>query len=266
MLALIDKCHEGTWTDGCEQVRSKLHIKRTNRTDGVSLRPLRNSTSFQLNLKGEMEPTVDDLVRRFHLFARHPITHGEGVQVADYHDGEYYGFHHDSLTRRATFLLYLNDIPEGGGGETIFPLVRAPGVADDAEPPLPPAVIGRDREHLDYKVEKMEDMLPYCASDFYLKFRPVAGTAILFYNYGPDYSLDQYAIHAGCPVKGNHRKSIMQRWMRFEKNTLFGKAGDDIQRVRTYWGHSRNIPPGVPHNSTGAVGGAVGADVRPLEL
>lgn len=217
-------------------------------TDGVD-RPLRNSSSFQLTLRGEIDPAVDDIVRRGHAFVRHPITFGEGVQVADYHDGEYYGFHHDSLTRRATFLLYLTDVPEGGGGETIFPLVRAPGVPDDAVPPLPPAVVGHKPKHLDFKVTHMEEMAPYCESDFYLKVRPQQGMAVFFFGYRPDYSLDEYAIHAGCPVRGGHHKAILQRWMRFEENKLFGEADEDIRQARTLYGSDRLLPP-VDVNAT----------------
>lgn len=136
ILELLDRCHSQSW-DGCKEQRSGLANKKKASTDGKSDRPLRNSTSFTLTLDGEMEPTVDSIVRRGHLLARHPINHGEGVQIASYYAGDYYGFHHDSLSRRATFLLYLTDVPEGEGGETVFPLVRAPGVPLDAEPPLP---------------------------------------------------------------------------------------------------------------------------------
>ena len=44
------------------------------------------------------------------------------------------------------------------GGETLFPLIRAPGVPEDREPPLPPAVTGRPREHLDFKARRETNM------------------------------------------------------------------------------------------------------------
>eukprot|EP00403_Amphidinium_massartii_P021628 CAMPEP_0178394414 /NCGR_PEP_ID=MMETSP0689_2-20121128/12694_1 /TAXON_ID=160604 /ORGANISM="Amphidinium massartii, Strain CS-259" /LENGTH=309 /DNA_ID=CAMNT_0020015043 /DNA_START=59 /DNA_END=985 /DNA_ORIENTATION=- len=231
MLKLIDRCHDRSW-DECKEQQSRLHSKKGSfQNDGSSARPLRNSTSFTLTLEGEMNEVVDRLVQRSHRVARHPITHGEGVQIASYHAGEYYGFHHDSLSRRATVLLYLTTVPEGGGGETIFPLVRAPEVPLDKEAPLPPAVTGRHRESLDFKVLRMEPIEPYCESDFYLKLRPEAGTGVLFFNYGPDYSLDEYAIHGACPIRHGH-KAIFQRWMRFAENSLYAQASEAVKEKR----------------------------------
>ena len=52
------------------------------------------------------------------------------LQVVRYHPGEKYEPHHDLFDlcdfpqkprRHLTFLIYLNDLPEGAGGETTFP-------------------------------------------------------------------------------------------------------------------------------------------------
>lgn len=247
LLDLIERCRKSDWPE-CNEVRSKLNAKAKTMT-ASGKRQWRNSTSYQLTLAGDVDPAVDGLLRRAHMLARHPITYGEGVQVASYHPGDYYEFHHDSLNRRATFLLYANDIPEGDGGETLFPLIRAPGVPEDREPPLPPAVTGRPREHLDFKVERMEDMAPYCASDYYLKIRPEAGKAVLFFSYGPDYGLDHYAIHGSCPLQRGH-KAIFQRWMRFGENNLFAKADEALQKERTLWGHDRLLQPALSETTT----------------
>eukprot|EP00811_Abedinium_folium_P035921 NODE_8676_length_1477_cov_6.843704.p1 GENE.NODE_8676_length_1477_cov_6.843704~~NODE_8676_length_1477_cov_6.843704.p1 ORF type:complete len:433 (-),score=110.54 NODE_8676_length_1477_cov_6.843704:25-1323(-) len=239
---LLERCKVGDWSE-CKLVHSGLARKAENATISSNDPPLRKSMSFQLTLPGELEPTIDRLVRRAHLFARHPITFGEGVQVASYGAGEYYGFHHDGLHRRATFLLYLTDASPGDGGDTIFPLVRAPGIPDDAPPPLPVAITGTQRSRLGFKMNRTELIGPYCESDYYLRVRPVMGKAILFFSYRPDQSMDEYAYHAACPVLNGH-KAILQRWMRFDPNSLMEKGGDEVLAARVNLGHGRLIPPG----------------------
>jgi len=246
LLHLIERCHQKDWSE-CRELRSRLH-SASNGTGSSGKRPWRNSTSFMLELPGELDGAVDALVRRSHILARHPITSAEGVQVASYQAGDYYEFHHDSLKRRATVLLYLNDVPEGDGGETIFPLIGAQAV-NGTEAPLPPAVLGHHRQYLDYKVERMEDMVPYCESSFYLKVRPEMGKAVMFFSYRPDYSMDEYTIHGACPLKRG-RKAIFQRWMRFEENALFGKSGPLVHDARTLWGHERLLQPAESPSSS----------------
>lgn len=87
-------------------------------------------------------------------------------------------------------------------------------------------------------------MRPYCESDFYLKVRPEAGKALLFFSYGPDMALDEYAIHGACPMRGSGHKAILQRWMRFDKNSLYDKAGDVVRAARLEWGKEVMLPIG----------------------
>lgn len=64
-----------------------------------------------------------------------PIDNQEGIQIAHYKPGQHFGSHHDYFDSRfpgskdvlarggnrvITFMIYLNTIPEGGGGETHF--------------------------------------------------------------------------------------------------------------------------------------------------
>lgn len=251
VLDLIDRCHSEKWAP-CKEVRSRLEKKGLNQS--VAGKPLRNSTSFMLDLQGELDPAVDELLRRAHLEARHPITYGEGIQVASYHEGDYYQFHHDAVQRRATFLLYLTDLAEGDGGETIFPLVKRPGLPEDMPPPLPPAVtLEAASTSKSFKVDHMEEMQPYCDSDYYLKVRPEAGKAVIFYSYRPDYGKELYAIHGSCPIKRGH-KAIYQRWMRFEENALYNKQADkdeELKRSRVEWGGDLLLRPAeAPATST----------------
>lgn len=145
--------------------------------------------------------------------------------------------------------MYLTTLEPGDGGETIFPLIRAPGVPSDREPPLPPAIGGVLREHLDFKVMKKEEMQPYCDSDYYFKVRPEAGKALLFYSYGPDRALDEYAFHGACEVRRGH-KATLQRWMRFDSNSLYSKADEHVQDIRTRLGHDILLPPLVMNDTT----------------
>eukprot|EP00927_Polykrikos_kofoidii_P070869 TRINITY_DN67248_c0_g1_i1.p1 TRINITY_DN67248_c0_g1~~TRINITY_DN67248_c0_g1_i1.p1 ORF type:complete len:432 (-),score=54.64 TRINITY_DN67248_c0_g1_i1:148-1443(-) len=247
VLGLIERCHRREWSD-CHEQKSSLHQTNASGTRNISaqrgLATWRHSTSFTLGLSGEVQDTViDGLVRRSHLLARHPITHGEGVQIASYAPGDYYEFHHDGLRRRATALVYLEDVAEGDGGETIFPMIRADGVSPDTPPPLPPAVVGYDRGTLGFKVESFRDMAPYCNSDYYLKVRPEAGKALLFFSYGPDSISEVRAIHGACPVRSG-RKAIFQRWMRFDPNNLYNSSDDAaVRQERFFLDSSRHLAP-----------------------
>jgi len=227
LLDIIEDCHR-YGREGCDEHVSRLAKASSNSS------PRRNSTSFSLSLANELESPVDELLRRAHMVARIPIENGEGAQVASYAEGNFYEFHHDSLSRRATLLLYLNDVAEGDGGETIFPLVRSPHIPKDAVPPLPPAVHG---EHglFKFKVDHLEPIGAYCDSDFYLKIRPEAGKGILFFSYGPDHEFDPYAIHGACPLH-HGQKAIFQRWMRFQPNSLYEEADESIRAGRIGWG------------------------------
>ena len=78
-----------------------------------------------------------------------------------------------------TVLLYLNDIPEGGGGETSFPL------AESSE-----------------AYAKAFHKFSECQG---IKVRPKKGSAAVFYSLTGDYpvqdgELDMYSLHGGCNV------------------------------------------------------------------
>jgi prolyl 4-hydroxylase len=64
-----------------------------------------------------------------------PVENQEGIQIAHYIPGQHFGLHHDYFDPRypgakvtldrggqrvCTFMIYLNSIPEGYGGETYF--------------------------------------------------------------------------------------------------------------------------------------------------
>lgn len=84
---------------------------------------------------------VNDVIRRIESRATSIVNVTsdkiEPIQVVRYTQGQEFGLHHDSGSideegriqdvvpprRDATFFVYLNDLPEGAGGETEFPLL-----------------------------------------------------------------------------------------------------------------------------------------------
>ncbi|WP_420828144.1 2OG-Fe(II) oxygenase [Cytobacillus citreus] len=75
---------------------------------------------------------ISKIENRIAEITNHPIINGEGLQVLNYELGEEYKAHFDYFPsgqiqlenggqRIATFLMYLNDVEEGG--ETIFPKI-----------------------------------------------------------------------------------------------------------------------------------------------
>jgi prolyl 4-hydroxylase len=87
---------------------------------------------FLPRMANELVTTVEQMVERQ---TRIPLDHQEGIQIAHYVPGTFFKSHHDYFDPRyagaertlnrggnrvATFMIYLNSIPEGYGGETYF--------------------------------------------------------------------------------------------------------------------------------------------------
>lgn len=91
-------------------------------------------TSNGMFFQRQENDLVSNIENRISKLLNIPLEHGEGMQVLNYHIGGEYKPHHDYFKpnekgeqpytkiggqRIATFLMYLNDVAEGG--ETIFP-------------------------------------------------------------------------------------------------------------------------------------------------
>jgi prolyl 4-hydroxylase len=106
-------------------VRSVAQDRRTSSTATLAGGMLGGGGSaFGLNWAVK---SIRERISAFSGYADHML---EPLQVVRYHPGEKYEPHHDLFDlcdfpqkprRHLTFLIYLNDLPEGAGGETTFP-------------------------------------------------------------------------------------------------------------------------------------------------
>jgi prolyl 4-hydroxylase len=94
-------------------------------------------TSEHTFLTKKANPLIASLEERVSRYSGFPVENQEGIQIAHYRGGTYYKPHWDYVdpkwsgvagflsrggNRVITFMIYLNTIPEGKGGETHFNL------------------------------------------------------------------------------------------------------------------------------------------------
>eukprot|EP00409_Alexandrium_fundyense_P006299 CAMPEP_0195045386 /NCGR_PEP_ID=MMETSP0347-20130606/15178_1 /TAXON_ID=2932 /ORGANISM="Alexandrium fundyense, Strain CCMP1719" /LENGTH=85 /DNA_ID=CAMNT_0040073187 /DNA_START=77 /DNA_END=331 /DNA_ORIENTATION=+ len=66
-------------------------------------------------------PTVSRVEHRLSRLAGIDIDYLEPLNMVRYTPGQLFKTHHDGRFRPKTVFIYLNDLPEGDGGETLFP-------------------------------------------------------------------------------------------------------------------------------------------------
>jgi hypothetical protein len=118
--------------------------------------------------------------------------------------------------RFATVLLYMSDIPEGGGGETVFAEAYPPELDESEHQSLEEALtlLRATGDAARSGIEEgswEEEMVATCRSK--LAVRPHAGRAVLFYSQHPNGQEDTNARHGGCPVLGGHTKWAANLWV-----------------------------------------------------
>lgn len=122
--------------------------------------------------------------------------------------------------RFATILLYMSDIPEDGGGETVFAKASPPSVEGENERRRhisEEEALEELRATLDAVRSGIEEgsweekMVATCRSK--LSVRPTHGRAVLFYSQHPNGREDTMALHGGCPVLGGHTKWAANLWV-----------------------------------------------------
>lgn len=78
-------------------------------------------TSYSNFLQYEQTPTVKYIEERLASLTGIPVDYIEPLAMVRYSPGEVFNEHHDGGFRQKTVFIYLNDLPEGDGGETLFP-------------------------------------------------------------------------------------------------------------------------------------------------
>ncbi len=143
------------------------------------------------------------------------MGHDDGIQVLRYNKTTAYVPHLDYFeddktgttdhdydssrrggNRFATVLLYMSDLPERAGGETVFTetpanisLVEALSELRDSGDAQRAGIVQNSWE---------ETMVANCRRHFVV--RPSRGRAVLFYSQLPNGELDLQSLHGGCPV------------------------------------------------------------------
>ena len=108
---------------------------------------------------------------------------------------------HKGGNRYATILLYMSDMGEKDGGETVFSKAWPPELAESERQPLPQALEELRNSGDASMVTKgswEEEMVATCRSK--LSVRPNSARAVLFYSQHPDGREDLSSRHGGCPV------------------------------------------------------------------
>jgi prolyl 4-hydroxylase len=148
----------------------------------------------------------------------------DGLQIVRYLPGQGYNMHTDffpigtpthdyyhnfdpqtgGANRFATVFLYLNDIEDGRGGQTTFPLADMSHIPEAMRRRLglrdsPMETTERIIERLPGGTQWEGPMARKCYGGN-LAIRPQRGSALLFYNQLPDGRLDPQSLHGGCPV------------------------------------------------------------------
>lgn len=126
-----------------------------------------------------------------------------------------YDSEHLGTNRFATILLYMTDLNEGDGGETVFSNGWPPNLPvneriqfDDAKKTLRESgdVVGILEED-----SWQENMVARCRSR--LAIRPHSSRAVLFYSQNPDGTPDHNSLHGGCPVITDAPKWAANLWV-----------------------------------------------------
>lgn len=81
----------------------------------------RDRTSYSCTFEPALTSKIRDIEARLAGLAGLPLECLEQLALVRYQPGQHFGQHHDGENRPKTVFVYLNDLPDDAGGETIFP-------------------------------------------------------------------------------------------------------------------------------------------------
>mmetsp|Transcript_42113 Transcript_42113/g.89690 ORF Transcript_42113/g.89690 Transcript_42113/m.89690 type:complete len:476 (-) Transcript_42113:141-1568(-) len=97
-------------------------VYRTNdEAQDLTNKKSQNRTSYSCMLRSSQTPQVEHLEQRLAHLAGMEVDYLERLNMVRYEPGQFFNRHHDGRFRPKTVFIYLNDLPEGDGGETLFP-------------------------------------------------------------------------------------------------------------------------------------------------
>jgi 2OG-Fe(II) oxygenase superfamily len=175
-----------------------------------------NSRCFQLlGFDEYLEEMTDGLqILRYNLTTAY-ISHLDYLEDSSFQEAYDYESSKKGGNRFATILLYFTTLNEGDGGETVFPRVYPPGVAEEDRISESDGLrILRDSGDTKNVLKEgswEEKMTVLCRTRF--SVRPKALRAVLFYSQFPNGTLDPLSYHGGCPVlRGTKLAANLWTW------------------------------------------------------
>ena len=169
-------------------------------------------------------------------------SHSDGLQILRYNVSKAYNSHLDWIedksgqlkhdyesggtggNRFATILLYMSDLGENDGGETVFPYGEPTHIPEE-ERITKEEALQQLRSSENGSVLKQgsweEHLVATCRSQ--LSVRPHSSRAVLFYSQYPNGEVDEDSLHGACPVL-NSQKYAANLWVWNTPRTGFAGA------------------------------------------
>ena len=193
------------------------------------------SRCFQLLGFDEYQEEMTDglQILRYNLTTAY-ISHLDYLEDSSFQEAYDYDTSKKGGNRFATILLYFTTLEEGDGGETVFPRVYPPDVAEEDRISEADGLrMFRENSDTNNVLKKgtwEEKMTVLCRTRF--SVRPKALRAVLFYSQFPNGTLDPLSYHGGCPVlRGTKLAANLWTWSAIRPEYEGGPIRDGADAV-----------------------------------